>query len=471
MAAGWSVMDALNKSSKAAAEDRPKARFRTRDISIKKMYSNDKNFYSMNGIEELAQLILAAGMMENMAVAYDPCERGEYRIIAGERRWRALNLLTERGYEDFGIATCQILTPAEEHEEKVQIIVANAYRTKTVMDILQEEKQLKESLQYMRDNGLTLQGYKLDSGRLRDVIADIMKMSAAKIGQIEGINKCLIPEFTEELKEGRLTFSAAYELSGMSEEDQSEMLKRHKDHGLTLKEVKEAKKQAEEREKDKQLPGQMEYPKDHEESEEDEETSEEELLDPEDETQEQEWEQAHPESITSLCYSCLNYQECNVKTGTCQKCDQYINKAEAEKTPGQRYEEEQAAIDKETARKLREREQEEKMNNLPSDREEKKYIRLSEDAFNDVEAGFRPYLILKNNKFREGETIKALEFKNGRATGREITLEITCMDDDNTSSALEEGYCVIGFRQKENMKEAGQQAAEGAAQDVMQPAS
>lgn len=468
MAAGWSVMDALNKNSKAAAEDKPKARFRTRDISIKKMYSNDKNFYSMNDIEELAQLILAVGMMENMTVTYDPCERGEYRIIAGERRWRALTLLTERGYEDFGIATCQILTPAEEHEEIVQVIVANAYRTKTVMDILQEEKQLKESLQYMKDNGLTLQGYKLDSGRLRDVIADIMKMSAAKIGQIEGINKCLIPEFTEELKEGRLTFSAAYELSGMSEEDQSEMLKRHKDHGLTLKEVKEAKKQAEEREKDKQLPGQMEYPKDYEEPEEDEETSEEELLDPEDETQEQEWEQAHPESITSLCYSCLNYQECNVKTGTCQKCDQYINKAEAEKTPEQRYEEEQAAIDKETARKLREREQEEKMNNLPSDREEKKYIRLSEDAFNDVEAGFRPYLILKNSKFREGEIIKALEFKNGRATGREITLEITRMDDDNTSSALEEGYCVIGFRQQEKLKEAGADAAEGAAQPVMQ---
>lgn len=466
MAAGWSVMDALNKNSKAAAEDRPKARFRTRDISIKKMYSNDKNFYSMNGIEELAQLILAAGMMENMAVAYDPCERGEYRIIAGERRWRALTLLTEKGYEDFGIATCQILTPAEEHEEKVQIIVANAYRTKTVMDILQEEKQLKESLQYMKDNGLTLQGYKLDSGRLRDVIAAIMKMSAAKIGQIEGINKCLIPEFTEELKEGRLTFSAAYELSGMSEEDQSEMLKRHKDHGLTLKEVKEAKKQAEERQKNEQLPGQMEYPKDYEETEETGESSEEELADPE---EEQEWEQAHPESITSLCYSCLNYQECNVKTGTCQKCDQYINKAEAEKTDEQRYEEEQAAIDKETARKLREKEQEEKMNNLPSDREEKKYIRLSEDAFQDVAAGFRPYLILKNNKFREGEIIKALEFKNGRATGREMALEITCMDDDNTSSALEEGYCVIGFRQQENLKEAGAEAGEEAAVGAAQP--
>ena len=30
----------------------------------------------------------------------------------------------------------------------------------------------------------------------------------------------------------------------------------------------------------------------------------------------------HPESITSLCYSCLNYSTCNVKTGTCEKCDE-----------------------------------------------------------------------------------------------------------------------------------------------------
>lgn len=96
MAAGWSVMDAINRNSKAAAEDRPKARFRTRDISVKKMYSNDMNFYSRQDIEELSNLILAVGLIENMAVTYDPCEKGEYRIISGEMRWRALNLLLEK---------------------------------------------------------------------------------------------------------------------------------------------------------------------------------------------------------------------------------------------------------------------------------------------------------------------------------------------------------------------------------------
>ena len=76
MAAGWSVMDALNKNSKAAAEEKPKARFRTRDISIRKITAMTE-ILSMPGIEQLAQEILAVGLMENMTVAYAPCERGE----------------------------------------------------------------------------------------------------------------------------------------------------------------------------------------------------------------------------------------------------------------------------------------------------------------------------------------------------------------------------------------------------------
>ena len=205
-------------------------------------------------------------------------------------------------------------------------------------------------------------------------------------------------------------------------------------------------------------------PKGDEEPEDEEESDQE-----EEQEQEEGWEQAHPESITSLCYSCQRYADCNVKTGTCENCDQYVNKAEAEKTDEQRYDEEQAAIDRETARKLREQEQEEKMNNLPSDsREEKEYIRLSTDTFEDVIAGRRPYLILKNDKIRTGMIVSALEFMQGRATGRELALKIVCMDDAGTSSALEDGYCVVGIRQQEILKEAGADAAEYADQSAMQ---
>lgn len=427
MAAGWSVMDALNRNSKAAAEDKPRARFRTKDISIRKMYSNDRNFYSMNGIEKLAQEILTVGLLENMTVMYAPCERGEYRIIAGERRWRALQLLLKKGYEEFEIATCQIKSVAEEHEEMVNIIMANAYRDKTMADLLQEEQQLRKSLQYMKDNGLTLQGYTLDSGRLRDVIASIMQMSGTKIAQIDSINERLIPEFTEQLKEGRLTFSAAYEISGMDQEQQQAMLEKSQESGgLTWKEVKEAKAAAEE-------------PEESEEAESQEPEKEE--TKPGDD-----YETPHPEGITSICYGCSRYLECNVKTSTCTSCDQYIDKKEAEKTEQQRYDEEQAAIDRETKRKLQEREQEEKMQHLPSD-DKKKTIRLSCDAFDRIRSKTQTFLIVKSTEISEGSTIIAMEFSEGRATGEQMQLRVNHLEDSSTSSALVDGYCVIGIEE------------------------
>lgn len=258
MATGWNVMDALNNKTKAAAVDnKPKARFRTKDINIDQLYSNDKNFYSIPDIEQLAQDIFAVGLLENLTVVHDPCDRGEYRIIAGERRWRALTLLVEQGHEEFAVASCQIKTPAEENEEMIQLIIANTYRNKTTADILEEQKKLEETLKHMKEQGLTLNGYKLDSGRLRDVIADMMQVSSTKIAQIESINKKLIPEFTEELKNGGLTFSAAYEISKMSEDIQEDMLEHHRKKGLTYKDVKEYAEEQKKAEEEEQIDGQL----------------------------------------------------------------------------------------------------------------------------------------------------------------------------------------------------------------------
>lgn len=440
----WNVMEQLNKNAQKAAvgDETPKARFRTKDISIKKLYSNDKNFYSVTDIEPLAQKILLVGLIENLEVVHDPCDQGEYRITAGERRWRALKLLVEQGYTDFEMVTCQIQTPASADEEMLRLIIANDYRNKTVADILEEEKQLKDILQRMKQEGKTVKGYKLDSGRLRDVIAKMLQMPATKIAQIESINKHLIPEFAEELKEGRLTFSAAYEISGMNEEAQAEMLERYQENGLTFKEVKEIKKQQEEKAASEQIEGQKTLDDEGQLADDDEDI--EEAEDDADNQDKEEWEDAHPESITSLCYSCQRYSECNVKTGTCQSCDQYINKAEAEKTEEERYSEEQDAIDRETAKKLREKADEEKMQQLPSDGNKDKCIRMSQSAFEEIEAG-KPYIITKDDSFRKGQEVTLIAFKEGKATGQQCKKTIICVDTSITSSALEDGYCILGL--------------------------
>lgn len=459
----WNVMEQLNKNAQKAAvgDETPKARFRTKDINIKKLYSNDKNFYSVTDIEPLAQKILLVGLIENLEVVHDPCDRGEYRITAGERRWRALKLLVEQGYTDFEMVTCQIQTPASADEEMLRLIIANDYRNKTVADILEEEKQLKDILQRMKQEGRTIKGYKLDSGRLRDVIAKMLQMPATKIAQIESINKHLIPEFAEELKEGRLTFSAAYEISGMNEEAQAEMLERYRENGLTFKEVKEIKKQQEEKAASEQIEGQTTLDDEGLLADDDEDI--EEAEDDEDDQDEEEWEDAHPESITSLCYSCQRYSECNVKTGTCQSCDQYVNKAEAEKTEEERYNEEQDAIDRETAKKLREKADEEKMQQLPSQQEKKVHdVKLGTTFFDDVKTGRKTFELRKNDRgYKEGDTIVLHEYKDGTTTGRTITKKIVYMLEDFTG--LEDGYCILGLGEVE---ETLREAAAGAGQDA-----
>ena len=460
MATGFSVMDALNKNSKAGIEETPKARFRTKDISIFKMYRNEMNFYSIAAVEELAGDILTFGLKQNLELVYEPCEKGEYRIVAGERRWLALKHLVSKGYKEFEMATSKLTTPQDADEEQVEIIIANAYRNKSVADMIEEEKRLKESLEKMKAAGKQIKGYDLTSGRLRDVIASMLHMSKTKVAQIESVNNNLIPEFKEELKSERLTFSAAYELSGMSEQEQQDALERFKESGeLSHKDIKTMKgEKAGQQEMQKASGECAETATDGQNGAEPEKST------PETETGENrvnterqegneehpaagdEYQTPHPEGITSLCYSCTKYETCNVKTGTCTKCDQYESRSEAYKTDEQKYSEEQDRIDRETAKKLREQADEERMNNIPSASGENgqrvHQIRLGESFFEDACSNIKSFELRKNDRgYKKGDILELMEFADGRNTGRMVRKLVTYILEDYTG--LEDGFCIM----------------------------
>lgn len=432
MATGFSVKDALNKNSKAGIDESPRARFRTKDISIFKMYRNTMNFYSVKDIEELAGDILLSGLKQNLELVYAPCEKGEYRIVAGERRWEALKYLVSKGYKDFELATSKLTTPQDDDEEQVEIIIANAYRTKTISDMIEEETRLKASLERMKAAGKKIKGYDLQSGRLRDVISSMLHMSKTKIAQIEAVNNNLIPEWREELKKERLTFSAAYELSGMTEDEQREALGKFAETGeLTHKEVKDMK--------EAKATGQQVSESDTAEN----------SMNPPEVRAGDDYETPHPEGITSICYSCTEYETCNVKTGTCTSCDQYNNRAEAYKTDEQRYSEEQDAIDRETKKKLREMEQEEKMQSLPSDTQETgqkvHQIRLAKPYFDDVANGIKTFELRKNDRgYKKGDILEMMEFADGKNTGRMVKVLVTYILEDYTG--IEDGYCIMATK-------------------------
>lgn len=397
MSTGHNVLDMLNQQSKAGVQATPAGRFRTKDIAIASMYPNERNFYHVDHVEELAGEILMCGLLENLVVTYDPDGTGaEYRIVDGERRWEALRLLVERGHEEFALATCRIMPQKSDEEERIDLMAANAQREKTVADLLEEERQLKATLESMKAKGMKLNGISLQEGRLRDVIAAKLKTSTTRIAQMEAINNNLIPELCEKVKAGAITFSAAYELAGMSEEEQRDMLERMESgEDITHKAVKEAKEQRAAEEYKGTLPGMIEA----QEAAEAEREQEEQNMDtpnnpfaeecPETGNACNNWERmkraylhngtiqncagccafctkaetcpivcdtvkfsqpqpqqvdAHPDHVTALCYSCAKWSDCMDKAATVTSCDQYAKantKPQATPEPVKTYTEEE----------------------------------------------------------------------------------------------------------------------------------
>ena len=160
--------------------------------------------------------------------------------------------------------------------------------------------------------------------------------------------------------------------------------------------------------------------------------------------QQPEYVDPQPEQITSLCYRCTHYEDCHDKTATVTSCNAYKNRREAQKTDEERYNEEQAAIDRETRKKLREKQQEEKMQQLPSDGQQKQRdIRLTPQKYAEITAGKLTFLLLKKDGFKIGEELELGEFTDGKATGRKIDVEIVYIWADWTG--LDDDYCIIGF--------------------------
>ena len=126
----------------------------------------------------------------------------------------------------------------------------------------------------------------------------------------------------------------------------------------------------------------------------------------------------------------------------------YINKAEAEKTDEQRCSEEQDAIDRQTKKKLQERADAEKMEHLPSEGniEHKQHeLKIVASDYEDVISGKKSFELRKNDRgYKQGDSLKMLEFKDCKHTGRTIDADIIYMLEDYTG--LTEGYCILGIR-------------------------
>jgi ParB-like chromosome segregation protein Spo0J len=235
----------LNEKSKSEAgqesNKHPKQVFNPVMISVYDLVPSKDNFYSMGQIQDLKIAIeLAGGVKQNLNVT--PLENGKYKIIAGHRRQLASIELVEEGKQEYEFVPCSIEaaekdTELQEIRDEIMLIVTNSQRDKTDWDKVEEVKRLRTVLERYKKSAKV-------PGRLRDLIAQALNTSPAQIGRMEAITNNLMPEFKEELKEGHVNLSSAYELSGLPEEQQKKAFEEFKEKGtVSIKDAKEKKQE------------------------------------------------------------------------------------------------------------------------------------------------------------------------------------------------------------------------------------
>lgn len=420
----FNIADFLNEESKKEMQDD----FIIKKIPAEKLHPSKKNFYKMDKeeINALKETIELVGVQENLVVK--PLGKGEYEIISGHKRHRAVTELIREGKDVSNLLPCKIEDATDGVRSELILIFTNStQRERSDYCKMFEIQRVRELLEeYGQNNHLP--------GRKRDIIAGILNTSKTTIGKLDNIRRNIIPEFMGEYKKGKISTHAANQIAGADEAGQRLLWERYQENGTIYgKEVMEYKAPEEE----SKVPGQMNPDDDSE-------------IMPEEEIQEDEGIEEfdpQPETVTSLCYSCTNYEQCDEKRATVTNCNNYINRREAYKTEEERYNEEQEAIDRETKRKLQEMKQEEKMKNLPSEEQPRqRNIRVSRHQYEEITARVLTFLLLKKDGFSIGEEIELEEYRDGLASGRKVHIKITYILEDYTG--IEDDYCIIGFKVK-----------------------
>lgn len=242
----FDIKDFLNTESKKEMADD----FVLKKIPAEKLHPSDKNFYEMDPveIEALKETIELVGVQENLVVKKISAgeNAGDYEIIAGHKRHRAVTELLAEGKEVSPLLPCKVESDADGVKNELILIFTNStQRERSDYCKMQEIQRVRELLEeYAKYNNVP--------GRKRDVIAGILNTSKSTIGRLDNIRRNIIPDFLEEYKAGKISTTAANEIAGATPEEQHQLLEKYKETGgIKAKEAVQIK------EPEQQLPGQI----------------------------------------------------------------------------------------------------------------------------------------------------------------------------------------------------------------------
>lgn len=190
-----------------------KAHFET--VSFDNIEYNSVNDYSMTSIEELADNIKKNGLLHNIVLSKQ--KNGKYKILAGERRTRAIRLLHEQEPESWMTTEALVYEGLTERQEKIIMDSSNLQSRGNGGDEVQLRKATNRYIENMKAE------YGLSDKQALKAATDMYSGSGNTIRVNQKIEENLSPEFTEELDSGNIAKGDAAVIADMEDNEQAEL--------------------------------------------------------------------------------------------------------------------------------------------------------------------------------------------------------------------------------------------------------
>lgn len=182
-------------------------------IDYRQLIPHEKNHYSLEDIEELADSIENVGLLHDVLVkdSGETNENGDklYKVVSGHRRVLAMTMLVEeRKLEDFEEIPCAVIP---ENEEETITQMKLHYANMTSRDMTEYDKmiaisEMKKLIQNAKDNGIKIKG------RVKEVVAEAVGLKPTQAQKYMTVAENSTEEVKEAIRDGQLTIEAAHNL-------------------------------------------------------------------------------------------------------------------------------------------------------------------------------------------------------------------------------------------------------------------
>ena len=199
--------------------NRDKSREQIEYIPLEKLLADSDNFYSMDGIQELAANIETAGLQQPLRVYVNQESPDCYTILSGHRRNAALQLLAKDDPEKWGAVPCIVERDNVPIEvRKLRLLLANRDTRKlTSADLDRQAADMEKYIVALKEQGYSF------PGRLSDYVAQCLGSSKTKLNRLKIIREGLIPEWRKMWEAGQINDSVAYSMAHLETDLQETM--------------------------------------------------------------------------------------------------------------------------------------------------------------------------------------------------------------------------------------------------------